>query len=245
MIIGGVVLGVLFDAFFDKFEASSKETTDDLAKKFIANCSQNHGHGHEGKSTSSEDTDAEPEEKKSLEKIYWSAVIVGLIFAPALVIGHFEGWSVAESAYYAIITATTVGYGDLSPQLPGTRLAAVFYLPLCVCTMAKIFDMVTSVYMNSKAAETEKNFLDRQLTLEDLKKMDKDGDNKVDREEFLIFMLVAMEKTDKATIDKILELFELWDADADNGLEPSDILKRAYGKGVKDQDQKEKSVDWV
>ena len=102
MIIGGVVLGVLFDAFFDKFEASSKETTDDLAKKFIANCSQNHGHSNEGKSTSSE-----PEEKKSLEKIYWSAVIVGLIFAPALVIGHFEGWSVAESAYYAIITATT------------------------------------------------------------------------------------------------------------------------------------------
>ena len=117
MIIGGVVLGVLFDAFFEKFEASSKETTDDLAEKFIANCSQNHGHGHghghdhghEGNksSTLSEDTNAELEEKKSLEKIYWSAVIVGLIFAPALVIGHFEGWSVAESAYYAIITATT------------------------------------------------------------------------------------------------------------------------------------------
>ena len=111
MIIGGVVLGVLFDAFFEKFEASSKETTDDLAEKFIANCSQNHGHGHGQKgnksSTLSEDTNAELEEKKSLEKIYWSAVIVGLIFAPALVIGHFEGWSVAESAYYAIITATT------------------------------------------------------------------------------------------------------------------------------------------
>ena len=109
MIIGGVGLGGLFDAFFEKFEASSKQTTDDLAEKFIANCSQNHGHGQKGNksSTLSEDTNAELEEKKSLEKIYWSAVIVGLIFAPALVIGHFEGWSVAESAYYAIITATT------------------------------------------------------------------------------------------------------------------------------------------
>jgi hypothetical protein len=123
----------------------------------------------------------------------------------------------------------TVGYGDLSPQLMGTRLVAVFYLPLCIGIMAKILSQITSVYMDRKAKEAENKFLNRTLTLDDLQKMDFGGDGTVNGEEFLAFMLVAMGKVDQESIDQIKDLFERLDVDDDNCLEISDVMVTAYG----------------
>jgi hypothetical protein len=36
-------------------------------------------------------------------------------------------WSFVDAAYFGIVTATTVGYGDISPQNPGARLFACFF----------------------------------------------------------------------------------------------------------------------
>ena len=36
-------------------------------------------------------------------------------------------WSFVDAAYFAIVTATTVGYGDVSPQNPGARLFGCFF----------------------------------------------------------------------------------------------------------------------
>ena len=43
-----------------------------------------------------------------------------------------EGWNLVDSIYFTIITGTTVGYGDISPQTPVGRWFAVFFLPFAV-----------------------------------------------------------------------------------------------------------------
>lgn len=39
----------------------------------------------------------------------------------------FEGWSLVDSLYFSVVTLSTVGYGDLTPESQGGRLFACFY----------------------------------------------------------------------------------------------------------------------
>ena len=51
--------------------------------------------------------------------------LLAVITVLGQVVGPKEGWSRFESFYWAFITATTVGYGDLRPLRRGSRIVAV------------------------------------------------------------------------------------------------------------------------
>jgi len=48
-----------------------------------------------------------------------------LIMLLGIVIGVREGWTIGNSLYFAFITAFTIGYGDITPQYPLTKILAV------------------------------------------------------------------------------------------------------------------------
>ena len=52
-------------------------------------------------------------------------LLIGNIVAWGLLFSLFDGKSLAEGQYLAFITATTIGYGDLSPETWGARWVAV------------------------------------------------------------------------------------------------------------------------
>ncbi len=52
-------------------------------------------------------------------------ILALIIMALGLVAGAIESWPRFDSIYWAFITATTVGYGDIRPKLRGSRILSI------------------------------------------------------------------------------------------------------------------------
>lgn len=51
-----------------------------------------------------------------------------ILFLGTLVYHNLEGWGYIDSLYFSIITLTTIGYGDFSPQTTEGKLFTIFYI---------------------------------------------------------------------------------------------------------------------
>jgi hypothetical protein len=60
-------------------------------------------------------------------KFIWPvfSMLLALIMLLGLITGIREGWTIGDSFYYAFITAFTIGYGDLAPTYPLTKILSV------------------------------------------------------------------------------------------------------------------------
>jgi hypothetical protein len=65
-------------------------------------------------------------------RVVWPILsgLLGLMVALGLAIGWLEGWTAADSLYFAFVSGLTIGYGDLVPTKVITRLLAVL-IGLC------------------------------------------------------------------------------------------------------------------
>ena len=94
--------------------------------------------------------------------------------ALAAIIGKHEGWSIITSMYYAMATATTVGWGDVSPSSQQMRLLSLVFIPLAVISLGEILGRIAGFFIRKNTAQAEKEFMSRRMTLDDLDAMDTD-----------------------------------------------------------------------
>ena len=60
-------------------------------------------------------------------KFIWpifSSLLILIMFL-GLVIGIREGWTIGDSLYFSFITGFTIGYGDITPHYPLTKILAI------------------------------------------------------------------------------------------------------------------------
>jgi hypothetical protein len=129
------------------------------------------------------------------------------LFLGAFWIAMFEGWTWDETVYYMVVTCTTIGYGDFTPDRDSIRLFAVLYIPLGVGAMGHFLGTIANFIIEQRRNACDTKLWKHEITLEDLKSMDTDDDGVVNEVEFLTFMLVAMKKVDRELIDRIREHF--------------------------------------
>lgn len=66
----------------------------------------------------------------------------GTLFYPIV-----EGWSVLDSLYFSVITLTTVGYGDFSPETAVGKMFTILYI---FVGLGFIMAFVTTIVQRSK-----------------------------------------------------------------------------------------------
>ena len=69
-----------------------------------------------------------------------SIVLIG-----AMLYHWLEGWNWLDSFYFVIITLTTIGFGDLSPTTPLTKLITIFYAVNGVAILLMLLDEIRRV----------------------------------------------------------------------------------------------------
>ena len=83
-----------------------------------------------------------------------TAVLIG---AASLFYRWVEGWHMLDAVYFSVMTISTVGYGDLTPQTSAGKIFTIFYvifgLGLFVGTATSIAESIMSSAKDRRKAE--------------------------------------------------------------------------------------------
>lgn len=166
---------------------------------------------------------------KQIGSIFFSQFpVLCIIMSLAVLFGKkFEGWSTLTSIYYCWTTLATVGYGDFSPQSQPMRLFAVFFIPFSVAFAGDLIGRLATIFVTREQGRAEQRFLARELTMKDLLVMDTDKSGDVSFDEFLSFMLVAMQKVDQDTVDVLRTVFSSLDTNRSGTIMKQDLYLAA------------------
>ena len=73
--------------------------------------------------------------------------IIAAILGVAILIGKVEGWTLSQALYFGIVTASTVGYGDVTPKDDKMKAVAIVILPLMVAVFCELISRVAGAYL--------------------------------------------------------------------------------------------------
>ena len=71
-------------------------------------------------------------------------VLVGLLVSGTIFYSTVEGWGILDSLYFSVTTLATVGYGDLHPTTPLSKLFTMLYIVLGVGVFVAFITKVTA-----------------------------------------------------------------------------------------------------
>lgn len=71
-------------------------------------------------------------------------ITTSVVLSIGTVVYHYlEDWSWIDSLYFSVITLTTIGYGDISPQTDSGKLFTILYI---LVGLGIILSFVNTVY---------------------------------------------------------------------------------------------------
>lgn len=130
------------------------------------------------------------------------------------------------------LSATTIGFGDLTPQTPAARLFAVLYIPLTIAAAGEFLSGITMALLRRRQRQVYERQLEKDLTIEHLKVMDANNDGKISREEYVQFMLIEMGRVSQNELDELFHQFDRLDVTASGYLDNEDLKLMAKLRGA-------------
>ncbi len=79
-----------------------------------------------------------------------------LMLSGTLFYRSVEGWSALDSLYFSVTTLTTVGYGDLAPTTPASKVFTIVYLLLGVGVLVGFVGKLASHVIEARSSDWKK-----------------------------------------------------------------------------------------
>jgi voltage-gated potassium channel len=86
--------------------------------------------------------------QKTSDRLYALVLIACVIVVGTLGFAYFEGWSLFQALYTTIITVTTVGYGDFTPQTQSGQIFAIFFTLSAIGIASYAFSTMAAFVIN-------------------------------------------------------------------------------------------------
>ena len=167
----------------------------------------------------------------SLPALYYSGrdlfsrflVFLAVNFGGALVFWCTEdGWHYSDGFYHCMMTATTIGLGDIAPTSQAGRAWGIVQMLLSVALLGSLIGSILSGLERRVEANKKEELLKKQLDEEMIRSLDKDG-NGVDKAEFVLGMLQILGKVTEEDYAPFLAQFAELDKSGDGRLTCSDL----------------------
>ena len=128
-----------------------------------------------------------------------------------------------EMFYFAVITGTTIGYGDYSPSSQVGRAVAIVYLYFAVMTIGGVLSSIAGSIVDAKQKKALEKILMKKITMADFEEFDIDGDGKIEKSEFVMRKLLLMGILNPVDVERCEQEFEIMDADGSGEIDMEDL----------------------
>lgn len=129
----------------------------------------------------------------------------------------------AQCFYFAVITGTTIGYGDYSFATQWGRGVGCVYVLFSVIALGSVLGDIANHFIEKKQQAALEKILKKKITVEDFKKFDIDGDGRIEKTEFVLKKLMLMDMIKAEDIERCEEEFEAMDADDSGEITMEDL----------------------
>jgi hypothetical protein len=134
-----------------------------------------------------------------------------------------ENWSKLDALYWSFVTATTVGYGDMSLAQPSSRLFSLFYFLVSNALLLACISQGIGEHKEIEQIKKRDLVLSASVDLETLLAADLSGDGRISEGEYLADFLEQMGLVSIKETQPVLDQFEALDADGSGALDESDL----------------------
>lgn len=92
-------------------------------------------------------------DKNYRDLLITTSIVIGV---GSVVYHYLEGWSWIDAIYFSVITLTTVGYGDFSPQTSEGKIFTIFYIIIGIGIILSFINTVYDHYATMKNKKSTK-----------------------------------------------------------------------------------------
>ena len=153
--------------------------------------------------------------------------IIQFVFAFAFT--RCEGYDYGTTFYHSMVTATTVGYGDVSLTTDAGKLTATFHMLISVSMLAALLSEFDNLRTKRVAdVKRSKQFLEK-LNIDLIMSLDIDGSG-VDKFEFVVGMLTRLEYVEPKDVQQFVAQFDSLDESGDGIITKEELQKYAQAQ---------------